>query len=74
MPRWASRITLEIEAIRVEQLKEISEDDARAEGWHPSDGQGACEWYEDLWKDINGPGSWDANPWVWVIQFRRVKP
>ena len=72
MPRWASHITLEIESVRVERLQEITEEDARAEGWHPGDGQGPIEWYEDLWQSINGPGSWDANPWVWVIQFNRV--
>ncbi len=79
MPRWASRITLEIEAVRVERLQDISEEDARAEGCEESiDSSG--DWismsdvYADLWTSINGAGSWDANPWVWVIQFRRVKP
>lgn len=77
MPRPASRITLEITSVRVERLNDISEEDARAEG---------CDWkntphfgnsrlaYRSLWESINGPGSWDANPWVWMIQFRRVKP
>lgn len=73
MPRFASRITLEITGVRVERLQEISEDDARSEGWHPEDGQGPCEWYEDLWNTIHGPDSWSANPWVWVIEFRRIK-
>ena len=74
MPRWASRITLEITNVRVERLQEITEDDARDEGWHPADGQGPVEWFEDLWNSINGPGSWDLNPYVWVIGFRRVQP
>ena len=72
MPRWASRTTLEITGVHVQRLNEISEDDAREEGWHPADGQGPCEWYEDLWNSINGPGSWGANPWVWVIEFKRI--
>lgn len=86
MPRKASRITLEIESVRVERLNEISEEDAKAEGidgwnWdgdvlpfvaanqhlHP-----AVLKYALLWQSINGPGSWDANPWVWVVTFRRV--
>ena len=71
MPRWASRITLEVESVRVERLQEISEADARAEGiWQPN-------WplaWKTLWESINGPGSWEANPWVWVIQFKRIKP
>lgn len=81
MPRWASRITLEITGVRVERLQDISEDDARAEGippFVPEDiGSAAFKegprWYrhnfEDLWQSINGPGSWDANPWVWVVEF-----
>ena len=88
MPRWASRITLEVTAVRVERLQDISEDDAIAEGctlnhngyyWggpHAVSGlkqlataKGA---YQDLWESINGPGSWDANPWVWVVEFRRL--
>jgi hypothetical protein len=79
MPRWASRITLEIVAVRVERLQEISEDDARAEGCRHDavvnvrNGKPTLlVKYRDLWESINGPGSWDANPWVWVISFRRV--
>lgn len=98
MPRWASRITLEIVSVRVERLQAISEADAIAEGCvteevvsgydgslirvpseipHPKGGlQGwdcARDWYADLWESINGTGSWDTNPWVWVVEFRRVK-
>lgn len=66
MPRWASRITLEITGVRVERLGEISESDARAEGV-----QSVAE-FKELWASINGPGSWEANPWVWVVEFRRI--
>jgi hypothetical protein len=73
MPRWASRITLEIADVRVERLQSISGDDARAEGY---DGSHAFprEWFALLWERINGPGSWEANPWVWAVEFRRVQP
>jgi len=82
MPRWASRITLEIEAVRVERLKHIGEADCRAEGCKGGNGSipgyafsaTPREHYRHVWQSINGPGSWDANPWVWVIQFRRVNP
>lgn len=95
MPRWASRITLEITGVRVERLQDISEADAISEGittiW--PDGPRAdggpnhytikvdyCSYnaptatgvYAMLWDVINGPGSWAANPWVWVVEFRRV--
>lgn len=78
MPRWASRITLEITNVRVERLQNISEADAMAEGTPPvlvpPDGgdQPHVVGYRDLWESINGAGSWDANPWVWVVAFRRV--
>jgi hypothetical protein len=98
MPRWASRITLEITAVRVERLQSISEADARAEGvrlsqravspskaqsfwWDYLRSEPSCPWAREsfgtLWESINGPdgpGSWDANPWVWVVEFRRVQP
>ncbi|GIK74431.1 MAG: hypothetical protein BroJett021_34190 [Chloroflexota bacterium] len=80
MPRWASRITLEIVAIRVERLQDISEADAIAEGIEPMflgetpdmKRLGARVQFKELWERINGPGSWAANPWVWVIEFRRI--
>ena len=75
MRREFSRITLEIEAVRVERLQDISENDASREGvelTRPHDQTFYGE-FERLWQSINGPGSWDANPFVWVIQFRRVK-
>lgn len=79
MPRWASRITLEITGVRVERLQEISEADAWKEGFPDPDGKNkeytdrARYWYRTVWEDINGSDSWHANPWVWVLEFKRVK-
>lgn len=79
MPRWASRITLEITDVRVERLQDITESEAAAEGCDNSDTEAAreCGWYEKplrafrrVWEQINGANSWDENPWVWVIEFR----
>lgn len=72
MPRWASRITLEIVGVSVERLCNISESDVIAEGC-PSEILYGTGWYRDLWESINGAGSWDANPWVWVIEFNRIE-
>lgn len=88
MPRWASRILLEIADVRIERLQDISEDDAQAEGLEYSERfEGYCIGeaehynshdprlsYASLWESINGPDSWAANPWVWVVTFRRVEP
>jgi hypothetical protein len=73
MPRWASRITLEVTRVRVERLHDISEEDARAEGVDEIKAQvpTARDAFSYLWRDINGAESWRANPWVWVISFRR---
>jgi hypothetical protein len=71
MPRWASRITLELMNVRVERLQDISEADAKAEGVEPY-GDCYCVPYRRLWESINGSDSWKANPWVWVVEFRRV--
>lgn len=86
MPRAASRITLEITSVRVERLQEISEADAAAEGvirksehQAPWSGDGLRYWltardaFADLWQSINGPESWNANPWVWVVEFKKVE-
>lgn len=73
MPRWASRILLEITGIRVERLQDISEADCRAEGLGDTVDR-AHHWYRVLWEQINGPGSWEANPWVWVVEFKRIRP
>ena len=94
MPRWASRILLEITDVRVERLNAISEEDARAEGvgialWFAAIGVPESEWtslgkqgamqashinkFATLWESIYGAESWKANPWVWVIEFKRVE-
>lgn len=88
MPRWACRIQLEIVSVRVERVNECSETDALAEGIKGEAcdhvrfsceeigccGPTAKGMYAALWDVINGAGSWAANPWVWVIQFKRVTP
>lgn len=75
MPRWASRITLEIVSVRVERLQDISNEDAVAEGiGAPLDIRyAALDEFKPLWESINGAGSWAANPWVWVIEFERLE-
>lgn len=110
MPRWHSRILLEITDVRVERLQDISEADAEAEGCERLDSErderdwklcpqcggtglhnalgsnggvifdvdcSTCDTYVKryryLWEAINGAGSWDANPWVWVIEFKRIE-
>ena len=84
MPRWASRITLAVEAVAVERLQEITSADALAEGIQefPNRRYGLVpeisslnpvDAYARLWNTINGPGAWDANPWVSVTTFRRIK-
>lgn len=86
MPRWACRLLLTLESVRVERLNDISEADALAEGaipqWEPGCSgrlmealggfsfRPAASAYADLWEQINGPGSWSSNPWVWVLAFR----
>lgn len=83
MRREFSRITLEITAIRVERLNQIEYKDCKAEGLQEPRqfaqfGASAAERdelfrvsYKTLWETINGPGSWDKNPWVWVVEFKR---
>ncbi|SXZ66079.1 morphogenetic protein [Klebsiella pneumoniae] len=88
MPRWASRILLEITNVRVERLNAISEEDARAEGI--IDGgclncgepepcgcanpePDATDAFAYLWQSVYGQESWNANPWVWVISFERIE-
>ncbi|KTB95072.1 hypothetical protein AO073_14530 [Pseudomonas syringae ICMP 11293] len=82
MPRWVSRILLEITDVRVERLQDISEEQATAEGVGVdkiSSYRSACVdrpagfAFRDLWTGINGSDSWEANPWVWAITFRRVE-
>ncbi len=81
MPRSFSRLTLVVTAVRVERLQDISEEDARAEGCWPvwsgdmSEGPSrfADEEFRVLWSSINGPESWDANPWVAAITFEVMR-
>ncbi|MBP4063487.1 hypothetical protein J9896_08745 [Acinetobacter baumannii] len=82
MPRWASRILLEITEIRVERLNEITEADAKAEGLDNSRSEAAIQigWYElpvpafrRVWEWIYGKGSWKQNPWVWVVEFKVIQ-
>jgi hypothetical protein len=80
MPRRVSRLTLELTDVRVERLQDISEKDANAEGCQSTavvnaagddyTGLYASEHYIALWESLNGPGSWDANPFVWCLSFR----
>ncbi|ARD17569.1 morphogenetic protein [Edwardsiella piscicida] len=74
MPRWASRILLEITDVRVERLQDITEDDARAEGVTLSNPRilSHRDEFRQLWGDIYGCDGWRSNPWVWVIAFKRV--
>lgn len=88
MPRWASRITLEVKSVRIERLQDISEEDAIAEGVNPAPAHG--KWVErprgdgghwsarkafcDLWDRIYAKQNlpWANNPWAWRVEFRRV--
>ncbi|WP_230942162.1 hypothetical protein [Burkholderia cepacia] len=85
MPRWASRVLLEITSVRAERLQSISESDARDEGVAIEDHhmRGNCAGafrppsiraFHDLWDSLNAPRGygWDTNPWVWVVAFRRI--
>ena len=84
MPRWASRITLEITEIRVQRAQEISGEDIKAEGiegdYYPdveaTDPHSAAIYYMELWDSLNSKRGygWDKNPWVWAITFRRIAP
>ena len=84
MPRWASRLTLEVVGVRVERVQEIGDEDAVKEGCKgfvmpmepdqgSTDGQSPAEEFRDLWDHINASRGfgWDKNPWVWVVEFKR---
>lgn len=88
MPKAACRIKLLVKSVRVERLQNITEQDAIAEGIERCGNHGfknylsdiamlclhpATRSFESLWQSINGPDSWDANPWVWVVEFERIK-
>jgi hypothetical protein len=81
MRRRDSRILLEVTDVRVELLQDISEEQAEAEGVgflrHAPDADEtltAAQLFECLWSSINGDESWIGNPWVWVVEFKRVTP
>lgn len=77
MPRWASRITLEVTGVRVERVQDIRDADAIAEGIDPKE-VAARGWvdarvgFRDLWDSINAKYPWESNPWVWIVEFRNV--
>lgn len=87
MPRSKCRLLLEITNVRIERLQEITEEDAEAEGctrdWRrvpdtpycagEVEGHNATDDFAALWVSINGEESWKSNPWVWVIEFRRIE-
>lgn len=88
MPRWASRIALQVEGVRIEPLQSISHEDCIAEGVEPLNGDGPNFYtvalpggwnfsqptprpcYEQLWRELHGDASWDANPDVLVLTFK----
>lgn len=83
MPRWACRLTLQVVSTRVERVQDISENDAEAEGCEMYDQKtmakfaipGARYRFERLWDHINSKRgfSWESNPWVWVVEFKRIE-
>lgn len=78
MPRWTSRILLEITEVRVEQLQAISIGQICKEGLARSIYEfipvtTAFDAFADVWDSINGPGAWAANPWVWAVEFKRIE-
>ncbi|HCA5739267.1 TPA: hypothetical protein MXQ19_004113 [Citrobacter freundii] len=78
MPRWASRLTLEITGVRVERLASVSDEDAGKEGYpaNPAPYGGTMDkwlWFRGLWDSIYPDQSFKHNPWVWVIEFKRIE-
>ncbi len=89
MPRWACRLVLPLVSVRVERVQDITEEDARAEGvelissgpgwecWMGYGPHGSCksarESFRSLWVSIYGEESWDANPWVWVAEWKEIE-
>ena len=78
MPRWASRILLEVVSVRVERIQDISEEDSWSEGYpydesvSRNDPYRGRKWFQGLWDSINAKRGygWDSNPFVWVVEFR----
>lgn len=78
MPRWACRLVLEVTAVRVERLQSITAADAHAEGLAVVEGERPEQTlarFAEGWDAINGARGfgWDANPWVWVIEYRTCR-
>ena len=79
MPKDACRLFLKITNIRVERLQDISEEDSISEGCHYGKGDGTIDYavgnshFPTLWANINGEESWNSNPYVWVIEFEKIK-
>lgn len=82
MPKALIKARDEVTEVRVERLHDISERDAIAEGWpkqldpgaHTGGNGGPFDWYRLLWEQINGPGSWGPNPYVWVVHSKVLVP
>jgi hypothetical protein len=77
MPRSVSRITLEITGVRLEKIRNITLGEICKEGlagsiYEFTPVQAGFKFFAGFWDEIYGSGSWDANPWVWVIEFKRV--
>ena len=84
MPRWACRLVLPLVSVRVERVQDITEEDALAEGFRRTengwtdgvtgyDTTSARAAFRELWESIYGQASWDANPWVWVAEWKEIK-
>lgn len=84
MPRWACRLVLPLVSVRVERVQDINEEDAKAEGlrrtengWTDGangyDVTSARAAFQELWASIYGQASWDANPWVWVAEWKEIE-
>ena len=84
MPRWACRLVLPLVSVRVERVQDITEEDAKAEGfWRTENGwtDGATGYdvtnaraaFQELWASIYGQASWSANPWVWVAEWKAIE-
>lgn len=72
MPRWAARLMFDVVSVRVERLKDMSDEDALAEGFEGNENGDAFLHFWNLWDSVNGKGSWDANPPVWIYDLQPV--